>query len=141
MEYSNERQYIAEQEALKEQGEQQYNDELYAKEMGAKKCTDWQIPIDGKLVGKKDLITAWRFYVNHQIRRGDTSCPLCGSKFVDNDLFVCDECGRLCHEHHRCYDHYGETVHICKDCCGTCSEKMKEQDAYNAMIEEVLRRA
>lgn len=52
MEYSNERQYIAEQEALKEQGEQQYNDELYAKEMRTK-STDWQIPIDGKLVGKK----------------------------------------------------------------------------------------
>lgn len=97
--------------------------------------SNWEINIDGRMVSKKQLITAWRYYQKMQIHAGDTSCPLCECDFSDNDLFVCSECGALLPIDEKCTEHYD--IDICKECCDICSKEKAYEEAVNAKIDEM----
>lgn len=99
-----------------------------------RKDNDWEINIDGRMVSKKQLETAWRFYQKMQIHVGDTHCPLCECDFDDNDLFVCEECGELLPKDEKCTEHYD--YDICKECCDKCREEKAYWEAVSAKVDE-----
>lgn len=95
--------------------------------------TNWEINIDGKMVSKKQLVTAWKFYQKMQLHGGETICPLCGCDFADNDLFVCEECEQLLSIDEMCKEH--NLGGICQECCDECREQKAFEDAVNLEID------
>ncbi len=94
-----------------------------------------EVLIDGKFYSLKRLKTIIDFYDAHQIKAGQTSCPLCGSEYSENELFVCDECGSLLSTEEKCREHDHGSLSLCKDCCSNCSANRAYEDAVNREID------
>lgn len=94
-----------------------------------------EVFIDGKSYTLERLRSYIKFYNGHQIERGQTQCPLCGSYYDDNKLFVCDECGNLLPANEQCAEHVHVDMAICKDCCLECSKQKAYEDAVNQTID------
>lgn len=94
-----------------------------------------EVYIDGKFYTLKQLQRYIQFYNKHQITAGQTRCPLCGSYYDENELFVCAECGELQNADEKCtaHDHGGATV--CRACCAQCAEQEAFADAVNRKID------
>lgn len=92
-----------------------------------------EIIIDDKSYTLKQLQRHIKFYDDHQIKAGQTQCPLCECDYDENGLFVCDECGNLLSKEEKC------TVHsdgdICQECCDKCREQKAFEDAVNLEID------
>lgn len=97
--------------------------------------TNWEINIDGVMVSKKQLETAWKFYQRMQLTAGKSSCPLCGCDLEENGLFVCEECGELVEVDEKCTEHYDRD--ICKECCEECRAEKAYEEAVNAKIDKM----
>ena len=94
-----------------------------------------EIVIDGKYYSLTQLQRYIRFYDEHQIKAGQTCCPLCGSEYDENGLFVCDCCGNLLNKDERCKEHdYGDQD-VCKECCSFCQHDRAFEDAVNHKID------
>lgn len=94
-----------------------------------------EVYIDGKSYTLKQLRRYVKFYNEHQIERGQVCCPLCGSYYDDNDMFVCDECGELFNRDELCKEHDHGDMRVCKECCDRCNEDKAYWDAVNLEID------
>lgn len=99
------------------------------------KMSPTEVFIDGKSYTLKQLRRYIKFYNEHQIERGQVCCPLCGSYYDDNDMFVCDECGTLLPTDEQCKEHEHGDMTVCKECCVECSRQSAYEDAVNQKID------
>lgn len=96
-----------------------------------------EIYIDGKSYTLPRLRKIIKFYNVHQVKMGQKVCPLCGSEYSENELFVCDECGQLLNEKERCDEHYDYDRNVCKECCTTCRNQKAFEESVNAKIDSL----
>lgn len=96
-----------------------------------------EVVIDGKFYTLKQLQRYIKFYNDHQIERGQTQCPLCGSYYDENEMFVCDECGELLTTDEQCLEHDHSNVTVCKECCNECRKQRAFEDVVNSKIDEM----
>lgn len=94
-----------------------------------------EVFIDGKSYTLKQLRRYINFYNDHQIERGQTQCPLCGSYYDDNKLFVCDECGNLLSADEECTEHNHWDMTVCQECCLECSKQKACDESVNHKID------
>ncbi len=102
-----------------------------------KSTSPTEIFIDGKFYTLKQLQRYIRFYNDHQVERGQTSCPLCGCEYAENNLFVCDECGNLFSIDEQCVEHEHSDMSICQECCDKCKEQKAFDEAVSSKIDQM----
>lgn len=96
--------------------------------------SNWEIAIDGKMVSRKQLVTAWKFYQKMQLSGGESECPLCGCDLRENHLFCCEECAEILPLEEECQEH---NLGICRECCEECRDNKAYEEAANAKIDEM----
>lgn len=94
-----------------------------------------EIAIDGKSYTLKQLQRYIKFYDEHQIKAGQTQCPLCECDYDENELFVCEECGNLLNKDERCKEHDHGDMTVCQECCDECREQKAFEDEVNLKID------
>ncbi len=94
---------------------------------------NWEILIDGKMVSRKQLVNAWKFYQKYRLDGGELTCPLCGCDLEYNDKFCCKECVEILSLDEECPHEIG----ICKDCCEECKDERAYEDSVNAKIDDM----
>lgn len=91
------------------------------------------ICIDDEIVNEWELIKSYRFWKKYHLDGGEVECPLCGCDLLDNDMFVCKECGKILSCNKQCNEHSDR--HICTDCCEHCQDQKAYEDAVNLEID------
>lgn len=94
-----------------------------------------QVDIDGKSYTLKQLQRYIKFYDDHQIKAGQTQCPLCECDYDENGLFVCDECENLLPTDEMCREHDHNGARVCKECCDKCQDEKAFEDEVNLKID------
>ena len=95
--------------------------------------SNFEIVIDGRLVSKKQLVNAWRFYTRYSLVGGESSCPLCGCDLAENELFCCKVCAEILPLDEKCEEH---NTDVCKECCQHCEEESAYWDSVNSEIDK-----
>lgn len=97
-----------------------------------------EVFIDGKSYTLKQLRRYIEFYNDHQITIGQEACPLCGSYYDENGLFICEECGALLSiEEDKCIKHEHDNIVVCKNCCDVCQREKARIDDENLRIDQM----
>lgn len=95
-----------------------------------------EILIDGQYYTLKQLQRYINFYDEHQIKAGQTTCPLCGSEYAENGLFICDCCGNLLNTDEMCKEHnWDGNEDVCQECCSFGQHERAFEDAVNHKID------
>lgn len=93
--------------------------------------------IDGKSYTLNQLRRYIKFYESHQIEIGQEQCPLCGSYYGDNHLFVCEECGELLSTEEQSSSYDEEERNVCKECCTISRLDKNYEDAVNSTLDSM----